>query len=682
MNKINQKKHSVTILCLPCLLVQRAIAIWSHKDDIFMKQFKMPISLVLVFILVLGILQNTKIYAELKSIDEVLSEIINDNDSRITYSLGWESKKSGKNFNNDIHTFPSATGATVALSFLGSGIDFRTSATGESWGADFHVTITDSGHSDNIVLQESGSMKSGQKTWGAVAYSKRNLLYGNYKIVINFSKGEAGVDAFYVYKPETHQDLTEQQQYLTKWYKAMDPSKGYIDLFSNDISYLTLDQNPIRKEKNVWPAYKDMTISHVWNIESSTAENYYINACMIAPTGAVLRVTVGSNSIIFTVPYSGTNRYKIGQIAVPEGRSTLMLSLESGANGKAVSLNQLELLPASAKDHYDSLVSESRARPNWMKDRPIGAFFQWGEWGRNKDGSYSKWPGAYKGMDWSAFADKLKDSGVDYLIWSVTWCKYYVAAPISAVAAVLPGRTSKHDYLMDILDECKKRDIHVIFYYHAGWDESSWWDPMYKNDLPNGNNARKEKFMDRWLNIIEEMAVRYGTKLDGWMFDYTNSYNPGPFKKITDVARMANPNRMITFNAYNANYYGPTYTSFSDYYMGENFTGDPKQNPFGSIPYKIFDGRYDSGPFEGHQSQFCFITENGGGLGGWGIARDHYAGPISSKFNQDQYNSIVLRAYENKLAMSFCFQMYEDGEVCKDSFDKLRQAVNLAKKRK
>lgn len=474
---------------------------------------------------------------------------------------------------------------------------------------------------------------------------------------------------------------------LTAWYTAMDPGNGKtIALFANDISYLTPDKNSVSTTYNVWPAWKAMdpngtngATSFSWPVNSALSDNYHLTVNMNGTAGSTLRVTVGTNTLDFEVPHIGINKYEIGQIYLPAGNSTFQLALLDGS----VTVSSIELVPAAAKSVVDADIAANRARLSWMKDKPVGVFLQWGEWAQNANGTHATWPGVYQNMNWANFAQKIKNTGADYVIWSVNWDQYYVGAPIAAVDAVLAGRTTTafggHDYLMDVVNELRNRGIKVMFYYHNGWDQSSWWNPNYVNDLPGGNNARKENFMNRWMNIIGEISTRYGTKLDGWMFDHTNSYFPAPYKKMMEVARQGNPDRMITFNSYQAVNYTPAFTSLADYYMGEDYSGEPGNANTFETPYDIVDGRYTAGPFEGMQAFSCFTTETGGSYGGWGISRNAGVNPvIGPKKSRDWFDNVGVRAAVTKQSMAYTVQMWENGDMSPVTLDYIGSAAALA----
>ena len=280
-------------------------------------------SMMIVFIMVVQLLGGT--VPQASAADEAnlveSTRMVNDDDPEIHYNPGegWESASDSSNvlYESDFHTYRNTTAdpaPSVSYTFTGCGIEFMTSMVGSyaaEWGVDFTVLITNA--QGETIASETASMKEETygSGWGGVAYRKTGLSEGTYTITITFDMAtgsQADVDAFRVHYMEEAPELSEQLQYLTDWYTAMDPSKGYIDLFEDEISYLTLDQHSVGVADNAWPAYKDMQADYSWEIRSPIAQAYDVSLSCIAAEGAKLKVTVGDNCLEFTIPVSGTNR--------------------------------------------------------------------------------------------------------------------------------------------------------------------------------------------------------------------------------------------------------------------------------------------------------------------------------------------------------------------------------------
>lgn len=122
--------------------------------------------------------------------DATLRENIDDRDSRIEYGGSWNTWEESKHMNETI-TYSSSEGATAALDFVGSEIEFVGSSAGHI--GDFRVTI------DNEVTAE--RVSSGEdKGYAIVMYSNSQLKEGAHRIMIEPLGSRIDIDAFQVYR--------------------------------------------------------------------------------------------------------------------------------------------------------------------------------------------------------------------------------------------------------------------------------------------------------------------------------------------------------------------------------------------------------------------------------------------------------------------------------------------------
>lgn len=476
---------------------------------------------------------------------------------------------------------------------------------------------------------------------------------------------------------------------LTSWYTSMDGSKGRVDLFTNDISYLRADQatkNGLstviytagNHENGDWiEGWNSTSQSFSWNVKTTTADSFYFDAMINGTNGATIQVTVGTNQFNYTLTGSGWDKIRIGQIALPLGDSTVTLKATSGTFN--MGLKSLELIPVSAASTIQTNIQNARSKATWMKNSPVGVMYQWGQWGAYPNGTQPAWPGSYAGVagspyfknsepDWNLLADRIKGMGADYVVWSITWAQYFVAAPITAIDNVLPGRTTTNyggqDYLMHMLDALKARGLRVMFYYHTGHDanpDTTWWDSFW-NVSSNGYYARKETAMDKWMNIITEIGNRYGSKLDGWMFDDGGYYYPGPYDKYSAAARAGNPDRMISFNSQS----NPRLTDYEDFYFGEGNNGyylsDTVQN-----------GKYVGGPFSGEYAFGNMNVDNGD----WGIRTGDTAA-ITTNFSRDAFIRYSENAISKQTSIAYSMRMWGNLDQAATDISYITDAANLA----
>jgi hypothetical protein len=332
----------------------------------------------------------------------------------------------------------------------------------------------------------------------------------------------------------------------------------------------------------------------------------------------------------------------LGTINIPTGSSKLDMTAAGSFN---MQFKSLELIPAVAKSTIDANISATKSQSTWMKTGPIGAMYQWGQWGGNENGTGSVWPTCYADMDWSSFAQRLKNAGANFVVWSITWTQYYVAAPITSIDNVLSGRTSPTDYLDTILTAFQNQGIKVIIYYHLGHDDNpnlDWWKAFWTVS-PTGYYAQKESAIYKWSNIIAEIGNRYGTKLAGWMFDDGCIYYPSPFHYLMAAARAGNPDRMVAFNPWIL----PRYSDYEDFSFGEGYEGGATN---------VANGVYSSGKQSGQQVFGNFQTESGD----WGVRMGDKT-PITTTMSPATFDSIAKYAVAEKAGMAFNFRMWQDG---------------------
>ena len=508
-------------------------------------------------------------------------------------------------------------------------------------------------------------------------------------------KGSALYEITMIDKNDTAKNRKDDQlSYLTGWYAAMDSTGGKIvDLFDNDISYLMANNaiwggnglsllsygGPNNCKNSFVKNWNSPSQYLRWNVHSSAAGNYYLYALMKPQNGIIIRVQVGSNKLDCMLSGDMLDKVALGQISIPQGSNALTISVPTGVFD--MTIFSLELYPVAAREEIESKIANGSSRATWMSSSPLGMMYQWGQWGGNQTGKGSEWPACYANMDWSGFAQRIKDSGADFLVWSITYTEYYVAAPIRSIDKILPGRTSAVDYLDTLLTECQKRGVKVIFYYHAGHDpnpNSDWWNAFWTVPLtPNEVFARKETAMNKWLNIISEIGNRYGSKLAGWMFDDGGIFYPAPFDLVSAASRAGYPDRIISFNSAYVFGFAPKMTEYEDYYFGETTAWS------GMMSWLTDDnGVYISGPFIGEHAFANFQTESGN----WAYLNDASSArigispkhSISTTLSAEDFNTIAVNGKNMHSCAAYNFRMYEDGEQSQTSLERFKAAAALA----
>ena len=482
---------------------------------------------------------------------------------------------------------------------------------------------------------------------------------------------------------------------LTSWYAAMNSTdSNLVHLFSNDVSYLMANNaiwggngftllsygGPKNSLVRNWNSNSQYLR---WNINSSVEGNYYIDALMKQQKSVTVRIQVGSNILDKTLSGDIIDKVAMGQINIPQGNSTLTISVPTGTFN--IALFSLELYPAAAKTAIDTKIATGRSKATWMSNAPMGMMYQWGQWGGDRQGKGSEWPACYAKMDWAGFAQRLKDEGADFLVWSITYSEYYIAAPIAAVDSVLPGRTCKTDYLGNLLTECQKRGIKVIFYYHTGHDSNpnrDWWNAFWTVPITSrGAYALKGTAMYKWIKIVSEIGNRYGAKLSGWLFDDGGIFYPAPMDMLNTAAKTGYPDRVVSFNSAYVFDFTARMTEYEDYYFGETTAGFGYKTGMMEWPTDA-NGIYTSGPFKSEHAFANVQTEKGN----WGYFNDASGQHIRLKpdhsivttMSQTDFNTFALYSKNNHACTAFNFRMFEDGTQSEASLDRFKVAAYLA----
>jgi hypothetical protein len=395
-----------------------------------------------------------------------------------------------------------------------------------------------------------------------------------------------------------------------------------------------------------------------WSVDVHSSGEYEVSLLIEGAARVNVEIACGSDRLLATLARDGWDKVTVPQtLFLPTGHNTITVRSPNPAGGQnGMALKSVELVPAVIRDTIDQRVKAFRSDTTWLGRAHYGLMCQCGEWSYPLHGDKKLWPRQIDDFDVDAFADMAQSVGAGYAIWSATWTTYFFPAPIQAIDAILPGRTSERDLIGDLADTLAKRGIKLIVYYHTGHDLhlerglQGWWANNWVS------HHDKTRFFDNWCAIITQVGERYGSRLAGWWFDDGVVYYPAPFERLGQAAKAGNPARVIAYNPW----ISARVTDFQDYQAGEGWTGDASM-PVGGT------GIYTDGPHCGLHAHGCFELDGPG----WGIhTRDTPLSP--PQFTAEQGVKIASLAAERNQALSWNVMMYEDGFVSLQSLETLR----------
>ena len=413
------------------------------------------------------------------------------------------------------------------------------------------------------------------------------------------------------------------------------------------------------KIQRIWQqGWKDSAQTFTWKVSVTSAGAYEVELVSCDVQEVVVKggeqplyAHIDKASPRWNLP--GWSRTLLGTINLAPGEHTLTLQLvkDQATAGK---LRSLDLLRVAAKADHQKRVSALRSDAQWMREGKYGVMLQYGSWGYPERGPKRPWEEAAKAFDVEKFAKMVDEGmGAKWVIWSITWRGSHFPMPLESVDAIVPGHTITRDLPADLIAALKKRGIKLMFYYHPGHEDETWWAANWKGQ----NN--KAYYCKNWQDVMTEIGNRYGDDLAGWFFDDAAFYSPlapASFEALTKAAKSGSPKRLVSYNSWIM----PTFTDFQDIHMGEMFFDantadmDPK-------------GIYKSGPFKGNQSHSMFTVNSPG----WGVWQPDFRIPLT--MSASSAVGLVKRGMERGEVISFNFDMYEDGAVTPATLDMFRQ---------
>lgn len=332
----------------------------------------------------------------------------------------------------------------------------------------------------------------------------------------------------------------------------------------------------------------------------------------------------------------------------------------------------LELTQPAVRDALHKQALEMRSDVRWMARETFGVGFHWTKRTMPRTGRAKPYAQAVSDFDVEHFANQVASTGASFVYLTTAHSDQYFPAPIRALDAILPGRTSNRDLIADLIAALNKRNIKLFLYYHLGPIEDPAWSAathMWDSD--------STRFLGNWQAIVGEIGRRYGKGLAGWWFDdglYNYYYRSPDWAALDVAAKAGNAERAVCFNSWN----GGSATEFQDYYCGEEVApGGVNEylNTDGSLGGTLpngSDGRIAKGQFSGLQSAATFVIETD-----WVHTRR------DTEVSDPKWTSlslaktlVMLKAHGTAPMLNML--IYQDGTIAPKSLALVRDAASIA----
>ena len=406
-----------------------------------------------------------------------------------------------------------------------------------------------------------------------------------------------------------------------------------------------------RTEKNLYSTWKGENQRAEWIVRSDKEQRCRVR--LLADNLDSWDLTVGGNTLKASHPARGFERADVGEVVLPQGDCRIALNRTAAGPAK---FKSVEIIPVDVLAEMDRRAAALRSSTDWIRQAKYGVMVQFGAWGYPPHGDKLPWPKLFEQFDVESFAKMVdEDMGAGWVIWSLTWRGSRFSLPLQSVDALVADHTTQDDFIGKLADALSKRGVKLMFYYHPGHEDKEFWQA----NVSGAGRADRSRFFENWQSIMNEIGIRYGSRLAGWFFDDGCVYYPAPFEMLTRAAKAGYPQRLVSYN----NWALPLYTEFQDIQMGEGARG-------GNV--KIEDlGIYKSGPLAGQQAHGMFCIDGPD----WGIWKPETK--ITPAIAAPQVITAIKEGIRRGMPLSLNFLMYEDGSVSPATMETMR-AVKAA----
>ncbi len=226
-----------------------------------------------------------------------------------------------------------------------------------------------------------------------------------------------------------------------------------------------------------------------------------------------------------------------------------------------------------------------RANTDWLAASALGVTVHWTAQTVPRQGTPLPFNQAVTQFRLPEFIAGVRDSGADYVIFTLTHALQMLPCPHPIVDEILPGRTAERDLLGEMAEALNRLGKKLIVYYNHSCNGGG--DPHWEQAV--GYHAQsKDRLADNLCAIIRWLGERYGERIAGWWFDSSYSLDPGgpynavstdmqgfqfPWESLTAAAKAGHAERLVTYNAGLSHASGRTYTflytEHQDYWAGE-----------------------------------------------------------------------------------------------------------------
>ena len=171
----------------------------------------------------------------------------------------------------------------------------------------------------------------------------------------------------------------------------------------------------------------------------------------------------------------------------------------------------------------------------------------------NQGKGKTTWDECANDLNVNKMAEQLHEMGAKYLFFTLMQGNGFLAAPNAAYDRIAQSETERpcaRDIPAELIEALGKYDIDLYLYYtgdgpHSTREISDRFGPMKHSEYVT------KPFVENWVKVLEEYALRYGHGVKGWWIDgcyKRTGYDDTLVQLYADAVKKGNPDAIISFN--------------------------------------------------------------------------------------------------------------------------------------
>ncbi len=216
---------------------------------------------------------------------------------------------------------------------------------------------------------------------------------------------------------------------------------------------------------------------------------------------------------------------------------------------------------------------------DWFRDAGWGVFVHW-LWDVQNVGDRPNTQGKpavsldawVNGFDVEAFAAQVKESGANYVMFTMMQRTRYLVAPnetYEKLTGYKRGEATAHrDLVEDLYAALHKRGIPLLLYWTGDGPRQ---DPQAAAGMGGWSGQVTDAYVENWARVAAEYSRRYGEKVRGWWVDGCYShigYNEKRWSLLATGLKAGNPHAIVALNNPSMRYANSS-TAEDDFTTGE-----------------------------------------------------------------------------------------------------------------